>query len=60
MDESGKIDILDVITLNKSLMGKEKLTEQGTKNADVTKDDNVNASDAIDIMKYIVGLITKF
>ncbi|MBR4319837.1 MAG: carbohydrate-binding protein, partial [Oscillospiraceae bacterium] len=54
----GEIDILDVITLNKSVMGKEILSEQGILNADVNLDQKPDATDALNILKLIVGLIS--
>ncbi|MBR0485965.1 MAG: carbohydrate-binding protein [Oscillospiraceae bacterium] len=56
-DGSGSIDILDVIVLNKAILGKETLSEQGVKNSDVDGDGLPTSSDALLIMKHIVGLI---
>ena len=58
-DESGKVDILDVISVNKAILGKEKLTEQGLANADVNMNEIPDASDSLNIMKLIVGLLTQ-
>lgn len=60
VDCSGEIDILDVIRLNKALLGKEILNEQETRNADVDKNGKIEAVDSLNIMKYIVKLITEF
>ena len=60
VDESGKIDILDVITLNRNLLGKEKISETQQKAADVDKDGKPTAADSLLIMKYIVGIVTSF
>ncbi len=60
VDKSGKIDILDVITLNKTLLSKEKLDSAQEKAADVNHNNKPEAADALLIMKYIVGIITSF
>ncbi|MBR7084299.1 MAG: hypothetical protein IKI37_03880, partial [Oscillospiraceae bacterium] len=60
VDENGTIDILDVITLNKALLGKELLSKQGNLNADVNQSGTPDSSDSLNIMKYIVGLVTEF
>ena len=57
-DHSGKVDILDVITVNKAILGKENLEGQGLINGDINKDGKPDASDALNIMKAIVGLLT--
>ena len=59
-DESGKIDILDVITVNKAILGKEKLSKQGELNCDVNKSGKPDSGDSLMIMKFIVGLIENF
>ncbi len=58
-DESGKVDILDVISVNKAILGKEKLSAQGLANADLDVDKKPTASDSLNIMKLIVGLLTQ-
>ena len=60
VNEDGKIDILDVITINKAILGKEHLTDSQNKVADVNKNDKVDSSDSLMILKYIVGLINSF
>ena len=56
-DDNKEVDILDVITLNKALMGKDSLTEQGEKNADVDQNGKPESTDAMNILKYIVGML---
>ena len=56
-DGSGKVDILDVITVNRAILGKEKLTDDQLKAADINGDGKPDASDSLNIMKAIVGLI---
>ncbi|MBR0484289.1 MAG: dockerin type I repeat-containing protein, partial [Oscillospiraceae bacterium] len=58
-DCSGEVDILDVITLNKAILGKESLTAQGEKNADVNQSGAPDSSDALNIMKLIVRIYTQ-
>ena len=57
VNEDGSIDILDVISLNKSLLGKEELSASQEKNADVNKSGKPDSNDALIIMKAIVGLV---
>ncbi len=56
-DGSGKIDILDVITINKAILGKEKLSDKQLKAVDFNGDGKPDAGDSLILMKYIVGLI---
>ena len=57
-DLNGSVNILDVITINKAILGKETLEPQGLINADTNKDGKPDSTDALNIMKAIVGLIT--
>jgi len=59
-DGSGKIDILDVITLNKAILGKEELSETQLKAIDFNGNGKPDSEEALTLMKYIVGLITSF
>ena len=52
----GKIDILDVITINKSILGKETLSAMQINSSDINKNGKADANDSISIMKYIVGV----
>ena len=54
------INILDVISLNKNIFGKESLTPAQQKNADVDRNGTPDSSDSLTILKYIVGLVTAF
>lgn len=56
-DES--INVLDVIALNKNLLGGGELTEQGTRNADVDLDGLPSIADSLNILKYIISLVTE-
>lgn len=51
-----KVDILDVIVVNKSLIGSMSLSNQGKLNADVNKNGKPDNDDSLRILKYIVGL----
>jgi len=57
-DCSGEVDILDVITINKAIMGKENLSEQGLKNVDFDGNGKPDSSEAMTVLKLIVGMIT--
>ena len=56
----GSVSIVDVIQLNKSLLGTEKLTAQGEKNADVDENGALEPADSLNILKYLVDLVTSF
>ena len=56
-DGNGKIDILDVITINKAVLGKESLTENQLKAVDFNGNGKPDSEEALTILKYIVGLI---
>ncbi len=53
----GEVDVLDIIVLNKFLLGGGKLSDQGAINADVDLDGDPSANDSLNIMKFIVKLI---
>ena len=59
-NEDGEVDITDVITVNKTILGQRTLEGQGFKNADVDDNGEVDPTDSLNIMKYIVQLITTF
>ncbi|MBE6851027.1 MAG: hypothetical protein E7504_04725 [Ruminococcus sp.] len=54
-----KVDILDVITLNKALLGNNGMTKQGEANVDVDNDGKPSANDSLNILKFIVKLVDK-
>ncbi len=58
-DLSGKVDILDVITINRAILGKEKLEGSGLANIDFNRNSKPDASDSLTVMKLIVGLVTE-
>ncbi len=56
----GAVDILDVLTLNKNLLAGTALTDQGKANADVDADGTPSSTDALNILKFTIGLVTSF
>ena len=57
ISENGEVDIIDVIMINKSILGQKKLTKSQASSADVDRNGIVEPNDSLTIMKYIVGLI---
>jgi hypothetical protein len=57
-DCNEKVELLDVILLNKNLLGMEQLTPKGAKNADVNIDGAVDGTDSLYILKSLVSLVT--
>jgi len=51
------VNILDVITLNQAVLGKETLSDQGKLNADVNLNQVPDSTDSLYILKLIVGLV---
>jgi len=56
----GKVDVLDVITINKAAMGKETLSPEQLKAIDFNQNSKPDSEEALMLLKYIVGLITSF
>ena len=56
----GEIDIMDVIAVNKFLLGTSKLSDMARKNADVDFNDAIDTTDSLLILKYVVALIDSF
>ena len=55
----GTVDILDVIKLNKYLLGSaDDISEQGKQNADVDINGSIDTTDSLNIVKFIVDLTT--
>ena len=52
------VDILDVIQLNKYLLGLDDLTDEGKANADVDLNKEVDTTDSLNILKFVVELVT--
>ena len=53
----GEVDIMDVIALNKYLLGSGALSAQGKLNADVDANDSIDTTDSLNILKCVVSLI---
>ena len=53
----GKVNIADVVRLNKAIAGKTELSAQGKINADVDYDGDQDATDSTNILKAIVKLV---
>lgn len=54
----GEVDILDVITLNKYLLGTGELSDAGKRNADVDRSNVMDATDSLNILKCVVEMLT--
>ncbi|MDE7094670.1 MAG: dockerin type I repeat-containing protein, partial [Oscillospiraceae bacterium] len=57
VDENGSVDILDVIAMNKAILGQKALTSSQQQAADLDKNGMVDTTDSLTLMKMIVGLI---
>lgn len=57
VNEDGAVDILDVILLNKFLLGAQTLSDQARLNADVMNDGSIDSTDSLSILKCVVRLI---
>lgn len=53
---NGKVDILDIIYTNKAVMGKEALDASQSAAADFDRNNKVDSTDSLNMLKYIVGL----
>lgn len=54
------IDIMDVITLNKFLLGSEELNDAQKKCADVDGNGEIDTTDSLNVLKYVVEMISSF
>ncbi len=55
----GKVNVLDVIMLNKNLLGGEEISKIGALNADVDRDGTPSVADSLNILKYMISLVEK-
>ena len=55
----GTVDILDVVLLNRTILGKDTVTEQGLANADLNMNEVPDIIDSQNILKLIVKLLTQ-
>lgn len=58
-NNDGGVDILDVIALNKYLLGTGELTDQGKVNANVDDSKEIDTTDSLNILKCVVKLIAQ-
>ena len=56
-DVDGDVDIMDVIAINKAILGSASLSDQGKTNADVDLNQAIDTTDALNILKNVVKLI---
>ncbi|MBR7083785.1 MAG: leucine-rich repeat protein, partial [Oscillospiraceae bacterium] len=59
-DQNGEVDILDVISINKAILGKENLSENGLKAIDFNGNEKPDSDEAMQVLKFIVGMIENF
>ncbi|MDE6005571.1 MAG: hypothetical protein K2G88_09325 [Oscillospiraceae bacterium] len=59
LDLNFEVTIADVVYATRVALGKESLNGQGYINGDVDEDGNITPADALNIMQYVVGLISK-
>ncbi len=57
VDMNGKVEMVDMITLNKYLMIGTAISEEGLKAADVNQDGQILPDDGLDILRYVIDLI---
>ncbi len=55
----GTVDIMDVILLNKQLLGCATISKQGRANADVDADTKITTTDSLNILKCVVEMIDR-
>lgn len=60
LDGSGSVDIMDVILVNKYLLGSASFTEADKAAADVDGNGEVDSTDSLNILKRVVEIITSF
>jgi len=58
VNADGVVDIADVLLLNQHLLGIENLTPEGRIYADTNGDNQINDTDALNILKSLVDLVT--
>ena len=57
VNEDGAVDIMDVIALNKFLLGSETLSDQAKRNGNVVAGDGLDTTDSLTILKVVVEMI---
>ncbi|MDE5753869.1 MAG: glycoside hydrolase [Oscillospiraceae bacterium] len=56
-DENGKVEILDVVLMNRVYVGVDKISDSGKKNADTDQDSKITLSDSMNVLKLLVHLL---
>ncbi len=56
-DENGKVEILDVVLMNRVYVGVDKISDSGKKNADTDQDNKISLSDSMNVLKLLVHLL---
>ena len=54
--EDENVNIVDVIAVNKNVLGKEKMSAYAQYVSDINQNNVVDAGDSLEILKYVVGL----
>ena len=55
----GSVNIVDVITINKAILGKETLSGEGLVNVDLNHNQKPDSDESLAILKFIVGLLSE-
>lgn len=55
--DDNEVDIIDVITMNKTILGQKTMSSYAQYVCDINKDNIVDPIDSLAVMEYIVGLI---
>ncbi|MDE5753900.1 MAG: right-handed parallel beta-helix repeat-containing protein [Oscillospiraceae bacterium] len=56
-DENGKVEILDVVLMNRVYVGVDKIADKGKLNADTDQDSKISLSDSMNVLKLLVHLV---
>ena len=56
-DENGKVEILDVVLMNRVYVGVDKISDSGKTNADTDQDGKISLSDSMNVLRLLVHLI---
>ncbi|MDE5753373.1 MAG: cellulose 1,4-beta-cellobiosidase [Oscillospiraceae bacterium] len=56
-DVNGKVEILDVVLMNRVYVGVDTISDQGKLNADTDQDSKISLSDSMNVLKLLVHLL---
>ncbi|MDE5754149.1 MAG: glycoside hydrolase family 9 protein [Oscillospiraceae bacterium] len=56
-DVNGKVEILDVVLMNRVYVGVDKISDEGKLNADTDVDSKISLSDSMNVLKLLVHLL---